>query len=92
MPGTKSNARKKTQFVPLILVSLNFVIVQKQFELLHRLLRKVFYHQLIEFLTLLPMKMDEKDGIIPPPYPLESRFLWTKGVSVVGAVFFSCPA
>src|SRR5215471_21853713 len=30
--------------------------------------------------------------VIPPPYPLESRFLWTKGVSVVGAVFFSCPA
>jgi hypothetical protein len=30
-------------------------------------------------------------NLIPPPYPLESRFLWTKGVSVVGAVFFSCP-
>jgi REP element-mobilizing transposase RayT len=30
--------------------------------------------------------------LIPPPYPLESRYLWTKGVSVVGAVFFSCAA
>ena len=77
MPGTKSNARKKTQFVPLILVSLNFVIVQKQFELLHRLLRKVFYHQLIEFLTLLPMKMDEKDGIKQPSLAkTNSRFRW----------------
>jgi polyphosphate kinase 2 (PPK2 family) len=33
-----------------------------------------------------------KARLIPPPYPLESRFLWTKAVSVVGAVFFSCPA
>jgi hypothetical protein len=29
--------------------------------------------------------------LIPPPYPLESRFLWTKGVSVVGAVFLFLP-
>ena len=29
--------------------------------------------------------------LIPPPNPLESRFLWTERVSVVGAVFFSCP-
>jgi hypothetical protein len=30
--------------------------------------------------------------LIPPPYPLESRFLWSERVSMVGVVFFCCPA